>query len=221
MRSATRTMPSANTASVDAEPIFCSTAVAQLHARRVDARRRAVAAPLAAGARRDRVRRVAEAHRHLVERHAHRLGGGLRDDRVRAGADVGHVGLDSDRAAVVEPHARARLRHDVVAERRRDAHADQPAAVAHLCGLRDCAGSSRSARRRCAGIRRGAAARTDGRAFRGPSGCRCGSGIRPGRGRAARPSRPSRSRAPSSPAPRPARASRCLRAGRARPGASS
>ena len=41
----------------------------------------------------------------------------------------------------------------VVAERGGDAHADQPAAVADLAGLRRCACSSRSARRRCAGTR--------------------------------------------------------------------
>jgi len=42
----------------------------------------------------------------LLERHAHHLGRGLADDGVAAGADVGHVGLDRDHAAIVEPHAR-------------------------------------------------------------------------------------------------------------------
>jgi hypothetical protein len=47
-----------------------------------------------------------------------------RDDRVAAGADVGHVGLDGHRAAAIDAHARRRLRDMVVAERRGDPHAD-------------------------------------------------------------------------------------------------
>ncbi len=71
----------------------------------------------------------------LVERHSHHLGGGLGDDRVAAGADVGHVGLDRHPALAVEPDAGGRLRHLIVAERGGDAHADQPAPVADLAGL--------------------------------------------------------------------------------------
>ena len=96
----------------------------------------------------------------LLERHAHHLGRGLRDDRVAAGADVGHVGLDRDDAVAVEPDARARFHQQIVAERRRHADADQPVAVAHLARLRDCACSSRSVRRPGAGTRPAGAART-------------------------------------------------------------
>ena len=107
---------------------------AQLHAGGVDPGGRAVGAPLAARAGRDREGRVAQLHRHLVQRDAHHLGGGLGDDRVAAGADVGHVGLDHDLAGLLQPHAGAGLHDEVVAEGRRHAHADQPAAVADLAG---------------------------------------------------------------------------------------
>ena len=111
--------------------------LAQLHAGGIDAGRRAVARPTG---RRSRPRpgKLESPSRtdDLVERHAHHLGRGLRDDRVAAGADVGHVGLDRDDAAAVEPHARRRLRDQVVAEGGGDAHADQPAPVAHLARLR-------------------------------------------------------------------------------------
>jgi hypothetical protein len=81
---------------------------------------------------RHRKGRVAQPHHHLVERHAHHLGRGLGDDRVAAGADVGHVGFDRHDAAAVEPDPRRRLHDLVAAEGRGHAHADQPAAVAHL-----------------------------------------------------------------------------------------
>ena len=125
---------------------------------------------------RHREGRIAEPHDDLVERHAHHLGRGLRDDGVAAGADVGHVGLD---------------RHDAVARRAARARADfisrllRKAAATPMptsqrpsrtcAGLRRCAGSSRSARRRCAGTRRAGAARTGApavRASRDRPGCR-------------------------------------------------
>jgi len=71
-----------------------------------------------------------------VQRQAHHLGRRLGDDGVAAGTDVGHVGLDRDDAAIVEPHARRRFHDEVVAERGGHAHADQPAALAGLAGQR-------------------------------------------------------------------------------------
>ena len=70
--------------------------VAQFHAGGVDAGGRVVGAELAARARRYGKIGVAEPDRHLVERQAHHFRRGLGDDRVRAGADVGHVRLDRD-----------------------------------------------------------------------------------------------------------------------------
>ena len=45
---------------------------------------------------------VTEGDLDLVQRHAHGLGCRLRDDRVGAGADVGHVGLDNHPALAVK-----------------------------------------------------------------------------------------------------------------------
>ena len=89
-----------------------------------------------ARAGRHREAAVAKQHDDLVERDAEHFGGGLRDDRVAAGADVGHVGGDRHHALAVDPDARARLHVHVVAERRRHAKADQPVAVADLRRLR-------------------------------------------------------------------------------------
>src|SRR4029077_6482112 len=93
---------------------------------------RAVSAPLPAGTRRDREGRVAEPYDHMLQRHAQHFGRGLADDRVAAGADVSHVGLDRHDAAIVEPDARGRLGDLVVAKCGRHAHADQPTSLARL-----------------------------------------------------------------------------------------
>ena len=110
--------------------------LAQLDAGGIDAGGRAVCTPLPARARRHRIGRIAQAHGDPVERHAHHLGRGLGDDRVGAGADVGHVGLDRDEAAGIEPDPRRRFHDQIVAERGGDAHADQPAPVARPARLR-------------------------------------------------------------------------------------
>jgi hypothetical protein len=68
---------------------------------------------LAAGAAGHWEGRVAQAYDDLVQRQAHHLGGGLCDDGVAAGADVGHVRLDRDHSAVIEPHPGGGLAVDV------------------------------------------------------------------------------------------------------------
>jgi hypothetical protein len=106
--------------------------------------------------------RVTEAHQHLLQRHAHHLGRGLGDDGVAAGADVGHIGLDRHDAALVEPHARRRLRQQVVAEGGCDARC-RPASGRRAPGpAAACARTSRSAPRRCGSTRSAAASRTAG-----------------------------------------------------------
>ena len=87
----------------------------------------------------------------LCERHAHHLRRGLGDDRVAAGADVGHVGFDRDDATACRA-ARARRTSSASC-------CGTPAAtpmpisqspVAHRCPASDCASSQpkRSAPRR-------------------------------------------------------------------------
>ena len=71
---------------------------------------------------------------YLVDGHAQHFRRGLRDDGVAPRSDVGHVGLDADNAFRVEPHACSRGKEQVVSERRGDAHADQPVAVAPRAG---------------------------------------------------------------------------------------
>ena len=75
----------------------------------------------------------------LVERHAHHLGGGLRDDRVAAGADVGHVGLDRHdavdcRAARAPPTSSSRLLRNAAAMPMPTSQ--RPSRVWPGCGLR-------------------------------------------------------------------------------------
>jgi hypothetical protein len=107
LRLPARTWPSANTASAELKPSFLRHGLAQLHAGGVDAGGRSVGAPLPARPGRHGEVGIAQPNDDLVERHAHHLGRGLRDDRVAAGADVGHVGLDGDDAlGGVQPHAR-------------------------------------------------------------------------------------------------------------------
>ena len=67
--------------------------LSQLQARGVNACGGVIGAPLAARASRNREALIAQQHDYLFQRHAHHLSGGLRDDGVGAGADVGHVGL--------------------------------------------------------------------------------------------------------------------------------
>ena len=55
------------------------------------------------GARGNWKRRVAKANCHPIERHTHHFGGGLRDDGIGAGADIGHVDLDGYPAVHFEP----------------------------------------------------------------------------------------------------------------------
>ncbi len=109
---------------------------AQLCACGIDTGGRTVRTPLAARARRDWKGRIAEANLDTVERDTDHLGGGLRDDRVAAGSDVGHVGFDSYRPIAVEADACRGFFVEIVAERRGDAHADEPAPVARRAGFR-------------------------------------------------------------------------------------
>lgn len=69
---------------------------------------------------------VAEGYLDPLQRHAHGLGCRLRDDRVGAGANVGHVGLHNHPALAVKPDPRRRLHCRCAAIARRHAHADQP-----------------------------------------------------------------------------------------------
>ncbi|MNS75252.1 hypothetical protein D3C72_1087600 [compost metagenome] len=101
---------------------------AQLVAGRIHACRGAVGAPLAARPRRHGERGIPQPHDDFGQRHAQHFRGGLRDDGVAAGADVGHVGFHDDLAGCVQTHARGRFHHQVIAKRRRHAHAHQPAA---------------------------------------------------------------------------------------------
>ena len=105
---------------------------AQLDAGCVDARRRTVRAPLAARTRRRWKRGIAQLDDNLVERDAHHFCGGLRDNRIAAGADVGHVGFNGDDAFRIKPHARARFHIHVVAKSCSHTDADEPAAIADL-----------------------------------------------------------------------------------------
>ena len=75
---------------------------------------------------------VTEGDLDLVQRHAHGLGCRLRDDRVGAGADVGHVGLDNHAALAVKPDPRRRLHRRCAAIARGHAHADQPVSFPDL-----------------------------------------------------------------------------------------
>ncbi len=109
---------------------------AQFHARSVDPSGGAVAAELATGTGRHREVRIAQTHHYIIETNAHHLGGGLRDDRVAAGADIGHVRFNNDLAITLQAHAGAGLDQQVVAKRRRHAHADQPAAFTTGARLR-------------------------------------------------------------------------------------
>ena len=87
----------------------------------------------------------------LSSEHAHHLGGGLRDDGVAAGADVGHVGLDRHHAAGRSSRTRA---PDLVSMVVAKAPRPRPCRPAS-CPSRTCAGfgcalaTSRSDRRRC------------------------------------------------------------------------
>ena len=81
--------------------------------------------------------RVAEANRDAIDRHVHRLGGDLGEDRIGAGADVGHGQLDGQPAIALQARACARVLQEVAADCRGDAHPDEPAPVANARGLGD------------------------------------------------------------------------------------
>ena len=94
-------------------------------------------AELAAGAGRRREAGVADLDHHLLQRHAHGLGGDLGHDGVGAGADVGHaLRAAATVPSALDPHGGLGRQQEVAADGRGHAHADQPAAVAHLAGLR-------------------------------------------------------------------------------------
>ena len=147
-------------------------------------------AELAAGAGRGRKTRVADLDDHLLQRHAHGLGGDLGEDGVAAGADVGHALLQADRAVGLGAHGGLGGQQEVAADGGRHAHADQPAAVAHLAGLRIALAPAERLGAVAACTRSAAGPSRAGRS-RGACLARCGCAARSGRGRAGRPARPS------------------------------
>jgi hypothetical protein len=75
---------------------------------------------------------VSQPDGHRFERHAHHLGGGLGQNGVGAGADIGHVGFHRQPSIALQPDARRRFRQQIVAEPHRNTHAVQPAPFALL-----------------------------------------------------------------------------------------
>jgi hypothetical protein len=106
----------------------------QLDAGGVNAGGRTVAAPLPAGTARNGETRVAEPNDHLVECDAHHLSGSLSNDRIAARADIGHVSLDRDGAAIIDSDARGGFHQQIVAKGSGDARADEPMPVASFAG---------------------------------------------------------------------------------------
>ena len=70
--------------------------------------------------------RIAQPDLDPVGGQAQHLGGKLAQDRIGAGADIGHVGFDNGMAVLDQGHARARFHQHVHPHRRSHAHADAP-----------------------------------------------------------------------------------------------
>ena len=67
----------------------------------------------------------------------HCLGGDLGEDRVGAGADVGHRQFDDEPIIGLQARTRGGIAQQVTADRRCHAEPDEPATVGHARGLGD------------------------------------------------------------------------------------
>ncbi|MNI09352.1 hypothetical protein D3C73_624220 [compost metagenome] len=89
---------------------------------------------LTARSRRHRKSGVTKLYSHFIDTDAHHLGGGLGDDRVATGSDIGHIGLDGDNTTLIKPDPRPGRHDKIIAEGSRDTHADHPVSLAPCRG---------------------------------------------------------------------------------------